>query len=61
MVSRVMKSIRITNTREWEEPVESAQVNIFYSNFDKNKSHQPRFKDEVREKEKGKCRMNSPK
>ena len=36
-----MKSIRMTDTREWEEPTESAQMNIYWSNFHKIEPDQP--------------------
>ena len=55
-----MKSIKMTDTGEWEEPIELAQINIFWSNFYKTELDQPHFKDEAGVKEREKCRTISP-
>ena len=61
VVSGVMKSIKMTYTGEWEEPIVLAQISIFWSNFYKTELEQPHFKDEAGVKERGKCRTISPK
>lgn len=56
-----MKSIKMTDTGEWEETIELAQINIFWSNFYKTELDQPHFKDETGVKEREKCKTISPK